>query len=157
MKIRQLLVLLLLFFLGACHSLERYDWVGPSILKGTGGVMKKENGVEVWVQGEPDREYVPIKVIETMTTGTVGVQSYLFGVLKKQTAALKGDGFILLSNDAKPGGTYTAGSSTTNVYGSVYGNNVTGQAITTGTAISVPIQYNTYRALVFRYKEALPR
>ena len=115
--------------------------------------MKKEGGIEIWVQGEPNRAYVPIKVVETMTSGTIGVETYLFNVLKKETIALGGDGFILLTKDARSGGTYIAASAATNSSGSIYGNTFSSRSTTTGSAIAVPIQYNTYQALVFRYKK----
>jgi hypothetical protein len=115
--------------------------------------MKKDGAVEIWVQGEPQRDYVPLKVVETTTSGTIGVESYLFGVLKRETTEFGGDGFILMTKDARSGGTYVTGSSTTTGVGSIYGNTVSSRSTTTGTAVAVPIQHNTYRALIFRYKE----
>jgi hypothetical protein len=141
------------FLLVACHTLEHYEWVGPTPLRGVGGLMKKEGDLEIWVRGEPNREYVPIKVVETMTSGTIGVETYLFSVLKRETIKLGGDGFILLTKDLSSGGTYIASSATTNSSGSIYGNNFSSRSTTTGSAIAVPIQYNTYQALVFRYKK----
>ena len=119
--------------------------------------MKKEDGLEIWVQGEPDRDYIPIKVVETMTSGAIGVETYLFSVLKKETIQLSGDGFILLTKDARSGGTYVAGTAATNSTGSIYGNTFSSHSTTAGSAIAVPIQYTTYRALVFRYKERTNR
>lgn len=115
--------------------------------------MKKEGDLEIWVRGEPNRDYVPIKVVETMTSGTIGVETYLFSVLKRETINLGGDGFILLTKDLSSGGTYIASSAVTNSSGSIYGNNFSSRSTTAGSAIAVPIQYNTYQALVFRYKK----
>jgi hypothetical protein len=153
MKPFRLIALSLPLLLAACHTLDRYEWVGPTTLRGAGGLMKKEEGLEIWVQGEPNRDYIPIKVVETMTSGTIGVETYLFRILKKETTQLRGDGFILLTKDARSGGTYVAGTAATNSIGSIYGNTVTSNSTTTVSAIAVPIQYNTYRALVFRYKK----
>lgn len=153
MKVLRTMTLGLPFLLVACHTLERYEWVGPTPLRGTGGLMKRENGIEIWVQGEPDRAYIPIKIVETMTSGTIGVETYLFSVLKKETISLSGDGFILLTKDARSGGTYIAASAATNSYGSIYGNTFSSRSTTTSSAIAVPIQYNTYQALIFRYKK----
>ena len=114
--------------------------------------MKKDGSIEIWVQGEPDRDYVPVKIVETTTSGTIGVEWYLFGVLKKETVELGGDGFILLTKDARSGGTYVTSTSATTGVGSIYGNTVVTHSTTTGSTIAVPIQYNTYRALIFRYK-----
>ncbi len=119
--------------------------------------MKKEGQLEIWIQGEPDRDYVPIRIVETTTSGTIGVESYLFSVLKKETLALGGDGFILLTKDARSGGTFVTGSSVTTGAGSLYGNTVSTRSTTTGSSIAVPIQHNTYRALIFRYKERPPQ
>jgi hypothetical protein len=93
--------------------------------------------------GEPDKYYVPIEIVETTTTGTIGVQSYLFGVLKKEAKEMGGDGFILLSKDASIGGSVSTGS--------IYGSISQGSAYATSTTLSVPIKYNTYRAVIFRY------
>lgn len=145
-------MLIPLLFLTACHTLDRYDWVGPKTLRGAGGLVKKEEGLEIWVQGEPDRDYVPLKVVETVTSGSIGVETYLFSVLKKEAFNLEGDGFIILTKDARSGGTLVTGSAVTNSTGSIYGNAVSSRSVTTGSFIAMPIQYNTYRALVFRYK-----
>jgi hypothetical protein len=115
--------------------------------------MKNSEGLEIWVQGEPDRDYVPLKIVETATSGTIGVESYLFRVLANQVTALGGDGFVLLTKDARSGGSYVTGTSATAGVGSIYGKAIASQSTTTGTAIAIPIQYNTYRALIFRYKE----
>ena len=152
MKTSVLLLLLLSLLLSACHSVQRYEWVGAPSLRGAGGFMKKDGSIEIWVQGEPDRDYVPVKIVETTTSGTIGVEWYLFGVLKKETVELGGDGFILLNKDARSGGTYVTGTSATTGVGSIYGNTVATHSTTTGSMIAVPIQYNTYRALIFRYK-----
>src|SRR5688572_835585 len=104
MKARIGLAFLLSVFLTACHTLQRYEWVGAPLLKGAGGFMRKDDGLEIWISGEPNREYVPLKIVETMTSGTSGVEWYLFGVLKKETREQKGDGFILLTKDARSGG-----------------------------------------------------
>ena len=153
MKPLRIITLILSLLLTACHTLDRYDWTGPKTLRGRGGLVKKEGSIEIWVQGEPDRDYTPIKVVETVTSGSVGVETYLFNVLKKETVKLGGDGFILLTKDTRSGGTYTTGTAVTNSTGSIYGNAVSSNSVTTGSSIAVPIQYNTYRALVFRYKQ----
>jgi hypothetical protein len=136
-----------------CHTLDRYEWTGAQVLRGAGGMMKKDSGVEIWVQGEPSRDYVPIKIVETMTSGSIGVETYLFGVLKSETKKLGGDGFILLTKDARVAGFFSTGSSTTTGTVSLYGQTAAFTATTSSTDFAVPIQYNTYRALVFRYKE----
>lgn len=147
-------IIVVALLLGGCHTLDQYEWTGPQVLHGSGGIMKNDGGIEIWIQGEPSRDYVPIKIVETMCEGSIGVQSYLFGVLKKQTRALGGNGFIVLSKDTNGGGAFVTGSSTTSGTASLYGNTAYMHTATAGSAIAVPIQYNTYRALVFRYKDS---
>ncbi len=49
MKPFRLIALSLPLLLAACHTLDRYEWVGPTTLRGAGGLMKKEEGLEIWV------------------------------------------------------------------------------------------------------------
>lgn len=147
-----IITLVALLFLSGCHSLEKYEWVGPEVLRGEGGFMKSEDGLEIWVKGEPNRNYIPVKIVEATTSGTIGVESYLFGVFKKETKKLNGDGFVVLSKDVANGGYYSSGTSTTTGIGSIYGNNYNLNATTTSSSFSVPVQYNTYQALVFQYE-----
>lgn len=137
---------------GLFHDLSRYDWQGPKVLAGAGGAVRTEGGVEIWINGEPRREYLPIEIVEVSTTGSIGVQGYLFRVLRKETKAKGGDGFIILAREANVGGSIQIGSSTTQATASLYGTNATIQGTSISSSVSVPIQNNTYRALIFRYK-----
>jgi hypothetical protein len=125
------LALCVVLILAGCHSVESYEMTNTAPMRGEGGARRVEDGIEIWVQGAPDKEYRQLKYTEITTTGTIGVQAYLFRQLKAQTRAIGGHGFILVDKQRHPIGAIgtTAGYTTT----------------------AALAQENTYRAIIFRY------
>ena len=135
MRAQSLAAIFTAVLLAGCSSTESYEWRGPAVLHGTGGAMRTEDGIEIWVEGAPDRDYQPLAIREITTTGSIGVQAYLFRQLKSQTRELAGDGFILLGRDGQAIG--AVGSGTT-------------IGTTTTTSMGV-VNETTYKAMIFRY------
>ncbi len=136
-------------FLGfaGCKTVQTYDWSGPKISHGQGGFMRKDDAIEIWVQGAPERDYEILKMAEVTTSGYVGVEKYLYSALKDITEDLHGDGFIMLGRENQSGG-YIANSNTvataTPVGSSTMINGTT-------TTVGGVVKETTFRALVFRY------
>jgi hypothetical protein len=150
MKYINLILLISVMLLGGCHTLDVYDWQGAELLQGDGGAMRTEDGIEIWASGSPSRQFKPLEIVETTTTGSIGVQSYLYGVLKKQTAKAGGDGFILMNRDKDYSSINT--STTTHTVGTVSPSGFINATSYTSPS-SVSVQYNTYKAMIFKYVE----
>tara|TARA_B110000483_G_scaffold33917_1_gene41265 strand:- start:112 stop:564 length:453 start_codon:yes stop_codon:yes gene_type:complete len=150
MKYINLILLVTVMLWSGCHTLDVYEWQGAEVLQGDGGAMRTEDGIEIWASGLPNRQFKPLEIVETTTTGSIGVQSYLYGVLKKQTVKAGGDGFILMDRDKDYSSINT--STTTHTVGTVSPSGfVSATSYTSPSSISV--QHNTYKAMIFEYVE----
>lgn len=121
MKTIQLFALLAIATLCASCSNTKYSaYQGQKVIEGKGGTLRTVDGVDFWENGEPDRKYKVVGVIDDSRKGS-GVAGLISGALKdgdiaKAVKEHGGDGVILSSESKELTGVNVHGNSATGSY-----------------------------------------
>jgi hypothetical protein len=103
------LSVVLLFLTTGCAT-SFTPWQGRQVYQGGGGTVRQSNGIDIWENGEPDRPYIILGVIDS---STVPSSSILVGAVFSAASAGDmvnvakkngGDAIILVSEQATSGG-----------------------------------------------------
>lgn len=98
MKTPPILACLLLVSLSAC-STKFYSYSGAKVITGTGGASKKVDGIDLWIEGTPPRNFQIVGVIHDHRPGR-GISMLLRDGKIAAVAKQQGGDGVLLSFDA---------------------------------------------------------
>jgi len=141
---------LALFSVG-CSSTQYFPYSGSGQFVGNGGAALRMNGVDLWINGSPPRKFYVVGYIEDVRPGGPGPMSMRNYRLTEKAHAAGGDAVLVLSDQSQYVGTFSSGNAFTTVNASVYGNNIFGSALTTGSAFSMPMFRREGRYYVIKY------
>lgn len=155
MRFAHVLLTAAIFGLTAC-STTYYDYSGAKVITGSGGASKNVDGIDLWIEGTPPRQFQIIGVItDNRPAGPIPMAAR-----NGQIAALvkkKGGDAVLLSFDEREfQGTFSSGSSFTSGQATVYGSprfaQAYGTSTTTGSGFSQGIFRRNAKFYVIRYQ-----
>ncbi len=117
------------FFISGCAVYNQTtfsDFHGPSEFVGRGGIVKNVKGIDIWTNGEPNRKFKILGIIEHSHQSTKSVVSYVAGMVGESEliASAKehgGDAIIMLSENSTITGYKTRIDATGQTSGN-YGN-----------------------------------
>lgn len=95
------------FFALGCTSTEYSSFVGSEVLQGTGGTLKKENGIDVWENGTPPRRYKIIGIVDDERGDGLIPQSSRMQHVTEKAKEHGGDAIILVGEQLEHKGSYT--------------------------------------------------
>jgi hypothetical protein len=150
-KIFLSLTALAMLFSAGCSSTQYFPYQGSGQLVGSGGAALRMNGVDLWINGSPPRKFYVVGYIEDVRPGGPGPMSMRNYRLTEKAHAAGGDGVLVLSDRSQYVGTFSSGNAFTTANASVYGNNIFGSALTTGSAFSMPMFRREGRYYVIKY------
>ncbi len=97
---------ILSLIVGGCVSSTSFKpWSGPSEFKGTGGTVRKVDGIDIWENGDPARRYRLLGLIDQSTLGDAGAMLLLGGNpqerIVKEAKKRGGDAIIVITSTAQ--------------------------------------------------------
>jgi hypothetical protein len=113
------------------------------VVHGQGGTSSETDGMAIWDNGEPPRDFVILGVIDDDRPGGLIPMARLKGDVVKKAKAAGGDALVLLHSDSQIAGYYSA--STANAYAN--GNGATAY----GASYSLPLVHHSSKFAVIRY------
>lgn len=144
MRFNPAILIAVVIGLSAC-STTYYDYSGSKPLTGSGGASKNIDGIDLWIEGTPPRNFQIIGfIIDNRPGGPISMATR-----NNQIAALakkKGGNAVLLSFDERQfEGTFSSGSSFTSGQATAYGSPSFAQAYGTSTTTESRFTRGIYR------------
>jgi hypothetical protein len=88
----------------ACSSTTFTEYRGQGVRQGKGGTVRTAHGIEFWENGEPDRKYRIVGVIDDSRGSGLISQVKRDGAIAKTAREKGGDAVILLGRDKELSG-----------------------------------------------------
>lgn len=95
------------FLLSGCMSTEYSPYVGSEILHGTGGTVKQQDGIDVWENGTPPRNYRIIGIIDDERGDGIIPQASKMEHIAAKAKEHGGDAVVLLDRALEQRGSHT--------------------------------------------------
>jgi hypothetical protein len=147
MGVRRLALLLTvaLIFTG-CSTTDFQSWEGRnSVIEGQGGTKKVVDGMDVWTNGDPPRQFRILGVIDDERSGGLIPMAKLKHDIVKKAREHGGNAGILLSSSSQLAGYYTASTANAQFYGN--------SAVGFGSTTTVPFTRRASKFVVIKYLE----
>lgn len=132
------LAFVVLLFAG-CASTDYSTFEGSKVYHGAGGAKKVVNGIEIWTDGEPPRDFRIIGIItDNRATGLAQNMTYFYDIARK-VKNVGGDAAIIMSSRVDVvGTTYTQPYVNGTTRQTTYGSDGKASGYTTGFTYSAP-------------------
>lgn len=146
-----------ILLLAGCASTDYTAFDGSKVFRGDGGAKKVVNGVEIWTDGAPPRDFRIVGIInDTRKKAVIPMASFHSDIAKK-AKEVGGDAAIIMSANVADVGTYFTPSTTYGTSrGTVHTSGSTGYYTGTSTFDStgsqaIAIREQTSKIAVIRY------
>ncbi len=132
-------------FLASCAqtNYETYASRNNAPIHGQGGTSAVTDGMAIWDNGEPPRDFVILGIIDDERPGGLIPMAQLKSDMVKKAKEAGGDALVLIRSDSQIAGYYS--SSTASAYAT--GNGAAGY----GSTVAIPLRHHSSKFAVIKY------
>jgi hypothetical protein len=98
-KIKFLSTLLITVLFCGCSSTNFTEYRGPAVVQGKGGTVRVVDGIDFWENGDPDRKFKILGVIDDRRDVGIFTRSGRDSAVAKVARERGGDAVIFISSD----------------------------------------------------------